>query len=58
MMILGGGGGGEAVTNLLAAQIDLSHLNTNFVIMPDWPFFGCILYNVFVEGSISVIVSG
>ena len=26
--------------------------------MPDWPFFGCILYNVFGEGSNSVIVSG
>ena len=26
--------------------------------MPDWPFFGCILYNYFGEGSNSVIVSG
>ena len=26
--------------------------------MPDWPFFRCILYNVFGEGSNSVIVSG
>ena len=26
--------------------------------MPDWPFFGFILYNVFGEGSNSVIVSG
>ena len=26
--------------------------------MPDLPFFGCILYNVFGEGSNSVIVSG
>ena len=26
--------------------------------MPDWPFFGCILYNVFGECSNSVIVSG
>ena len=26
--------------------------------MPDWSFFGCILYNVFGEGSNSVIVSG
>ena len=26
--------------------------------MPDWPFFGCILYNDFGEGSNSVIVSG
>ena len=25
--------------------------------MPDKPFFGCILYNVFGEGIISVIVS-
>ena len=48
----------EDVTNLLAAQINLSHLNTKSVIMPDWPFFGCILYNVFREGSNSAIVSG
>ena len=26
--------------------------------MPDWPFFGCILHNVFGEGSNIVIVSG
>ena len=26
--------------------------------MLDWPFFGCILYNVFGECSNSVIVSG
>ena len=26
--------------------------------MPDKPFFGCILYNVFGEGIIIVIVSG
>ena len=26
--------------------------------MPDRPFFGCILYNVFGEGSNSAIVSG
>ena len=26
--------------------------------MPDLPFFGCILYNVFGKGSNSVIVSG
>ena len=26
--------------------------------MPDWPFLGCILYNVSGEGSTSVIVSG
>ena len=26
--------------------------------MSDWPFFGCILYNVFGEGSNGVIVSG
>ena len=25
--------------------------------MPDWQFFGCILYNVFGEGSNSAIVS-
>ena len=26
--------------------------------MPNWPFFECILYNVFGEGSNSVIVPG
>ena len=26
--------------------------------MPDWPFFGCILYNFFDEVSNSVIASG
>ena len=26
--------------------------------MPDWSFFGCILYNVFCEAYNSVIVSG
>ena len=26
--------------------------------MPDWPFLGCILHNVFGEGSNSVIVFG
>ena len=26
--------------------------------MPNWPFFGCILYNVFGEVSNSVTVSG
>ena len=26
--------------------------------MPDWPFFGCILYNVFGEGLNSSLVSG
>ena len=26
--------------------------------MPDWSFFGCNLYNVFGEGSNTVIVSG
>ena len=36
----------------------MSHLDTKFVIIPDWPFFGCILYNVFGEGSNSAIVSG
>ena len=36
----------------------LAHFNTKFVIMPDWPCFGCILYDVFGEGSNSVIVSG
>ena len=36
----------------------LSRLNTKFVIMPECPFFGCILYNVFDGGSNSAIVSG
>ena len=35
----------------LAAQPILSHLNTKFVIMPDWLLFWLILYNVFGEGS-------
>ena len=48
---------GGAVTNLLGAQIDFVALKQKIVIMPDWPFFGCILYNVFGEGSYSVIVS-
>ena len=49
---------GEAVTNLLAAQIDFVAFKHKIFIMPDWPFFGCILYNVFGEGSNSAIVSG
>ena len=52
---------GEAVTNLLAAQIDFvafKHKIPKFVIMPDWSFFGCNLYNVFGEGSNSAIVAG
>ena len=49
---------GEAVTNLSAAQINFVAFKHKFVIMPDWPFFGCILYNVFGEGSSSVIVPG
>ena len=48
----------ESVTTLLAAQIDFVAFKHKFVIMPDWPFFGCILYNVFGEGSNRVIVSG
>ena len=48
---------GGAVTNLLGAQIDFVAFKQKIVIMPDWPFFGCILYNVFGEGSYSVIVS-
>ena len=42
---------GGAVTNLLGAQIDFVAFKQKIVIMPDWPFFGCILYNVFGEGS-------
>ena len=34
---------GEAVTSLLVAQIDFVAFKHKFVIMPDWPFFGCIL---------------
>ena len=35
----------------------MSRLNTKFAIMQDWPFFCCILYNFFGEGSNSVIAS-
>ena len=49
---------GKAVTNLLRFRSILLHLNTMFVIMPDWPFFGCILYNVFGEGLNSASMSG
>ena len=39
---------GGAVTNLLAAQIDLAHLNTKFVFMPDCPFLAvfCTMFSV------------
>ena len=50
--------GGSCNQSVSGSKSILSHLNTKFVIMPDWPFFGCILYNVFGEGSNSVIVSG
>ena len=49
---------GEAITNLLAAQIDFiafKHKIRHYVRLA---IFGCILYNVFVEGSNSVTVSG
>ena len=39
---------GEAVTNLLAAQIDCVAFNTKFVMMPDWPFLAvfCTMFSV------------
>ena len=49
---------GEAVTNLLAAQIDFVAFKHKIRHYARWPFFGCILYNNFGEGSNIVIVSG
>ena len=49
---------GEAVTNLLVAQIDFvafKHKIRHYVRLV---IFGCNLYNVFGEGSNSAIVSG
>ena len=49
---------GGAVTSLLVAQIDFvafKHKTRHYARLA---IFGCILYNVFDEGSNSVIVSG
>ena len=48
---------GEAVTNLLAAQIDFVTFKHKIRHYARLAIFGCILYNVFSEGSNSVIVS-
>ena len=49
---------GEAVTNLLAAQIDIVTFKLKMRHYARLAIFCCILYNVFGEGSNSVIVSG
>ena len=51
---------GEAVTNLLVAQIDFVAFKHKISHYAKLAIFGCtcILYNVFGEGSNSVIVSG
>ena len=49
---------GEAVTNLLAAQIDFVAFKHKIRHYARLAIFGCILYNVFGEGSNIVIVSG
>ena len=49
---------GEAVTNLLAAQIDFVAFKHKIRHYARLAIFACILYNVFGEGSNSVIVSG
>ena len=49
---------GKAVTNLLAAQIDFVTFKHKIRHYARLAFFGCILYNVFGEGSNVVIVSG
>ena len=48
---------GEAVTNLFAAQIDFVAFNHKIRHYARLAIFGCILNNVFGEGSNSVIVS-
>ena len=48
---------GEAVTNLLAAQIDFVAFKHKIRHYARLAIFGCILYNVFGEGSNIVIVS-
>ena len=49
---------GEAVNNLLATQIDFVAFKHKICHYARLAIFGCILYNVFGEGSNSVIVSG
>ena len=49
---------GEAVTNLLAAQIDFVAFKHKLRHYARLAFFGCILCNVFGEGSNSTTVSG
>ena len=48
----------EAVTNLLAAQIDFVAFKHKIRHYARLAIFGCILYNVFGEGSNNAIVSG
>ena len=48
----------EAVTNLLAVQIDFVAFKHTIRHFARLVIFGCILYNVFGEGSNSAIVSG
>ena len=48
----------EAVTSLLVAQIDYVAFKHKIRHYARLAIFGCILYNVFGEGSNSVIVSG
>ena len=45
---------GEAVTNLLAAQIDFVAFKHKIRHYARLAIFGCILYNVFGEGSVSL----
>ena len=47
----------EAVTNLVAAQIDFVAFKHKIRYYARLTIFGCILYNVFGEGSNSAIVS-
>ena len=49
---------GEAVTSLLVAQIDFVAFKHKIRHYAGLAIFGCILYNVFGEGSNGVIVSG
>ena len=48
----------EAVTSLLVAQIDFVTFKHKICHYARLAIFGCILYNVFGEGSNNVIVSG
>ena len=48
---------GEAVTNLLAAWVDFVAFKNKIRHYTRLAIFGCILYNVFSEGSNSAIVS-